>query len=1085
MISVAMTLVALPLVFAIALPLLLIGQEVTAPSWITRRVEAQAGTMLAGGDLDFGAITVTLGTDLHPRIGLRDTVLRDASGAVLARVPEIDALVSPRGLLFNREALAQEVVLRGAEVGLRRESDGRVALRFDRAPTMPGRPAARGAPRRRAEGLAGLLQQIDRLFERPALAALEQVRSEGLVINYDDARAGRSWTVDEGRLTLDLRDGRTRLSGGASVLSGRSYVTKLMLDYDRAPRAKTAQMALQLTDVASRDIASQHPALSFLSVLDAPLSAAIRGTVGLDGRPGPFSAALQIGEGALAPGRGTDGIGFDSAALYLQFDPEEELIAFDRIAVVSDWGGVSGSGRAWLREMTDGWPGALVGQLQLDQLTLNPGGIFDAPVELRDAWLDLRLRDAPFAIELGGFGLSDADTGARLTGSGQVDYFPEGWRVALDARVNTLPVDRLMALWPDGFRPGIRDWFDANVAQGVMTDTVVGLRLDPGGTPVMALTQGFRDATVKILRDLPPITGAAGRASMAEDRFSLALETGAVDAPEGGVVDLAGSRFVIPDLAAMPDRRAEVALRGAGPIPALLSLLDQPPFGFLQKAGQPVTLASGRAEISADLALPLGRSITGDEVSYAVTGTLRDVASEVVVPGRSIAAAALDLAVSPEALLISGPVSIGAVPADISFTRPLGQPDAAATLAGTVEISQRFLDEFGIALPPGTLDGRGRGEIEISLPPGAAPRFALGSDLAGVGLAIPSLGWTLPRGAGGRFDVAGQLGPVPRIDKLSLEAGGLSASGRLSLRPGGGLDRAEFDRVRLGGWLDVPAVLVGRGPGATVGIEVGGGTLDLRRADFGAGGGGDGGPMAVALDRLQVTKDIALTGFRGDFSSAGGFSGRFAASVNGAAPIDGLVVPDRRGVALRLTGSDAGAVMRAAGLYGTATGGDIDLTLLPTGQPGSYDGELLVQGLRIRDAPAMAQLLDAISVVGLLQRLDGQGLAFDRIAASFRLDPETLTVTKSSASGPGLGISLDGLYSLASRNMDFQGVISPFYMFNAIGSVLTRPGEGLIGFSYRLRGTPEMPQVSVNPLSVLTPGMFREIFRRPPPQPGQ
>ena len=51
-----------------------------------------------------------------------------------------------------------------------------------------------------------------------------------------------------------------------------------------------------------------------------------------------------------------------------------------------------------------------------------------------------------------------------------------------------------------------------------------------------------------------------------------------------------------------------------------------------------------------------------------------------------------------------------------------------------------------------------------------------------------------------------------------------------------------------------------------------------------------------------------------------------------------------------------------------------------------------------------------------------------------------------------------------------------------IGSLLPRKGEGLFGFNYTLRGPSAAPQVSVNPLSLLTPGMFREIFRRPPPR---
>ena len=53
---------------------------------------------------------------------------------------------------------------------------------------------------------------------------------------------------------------------------------------------------------------------------------------------------------------------------------------------------------------------------------------------------------------------------------------------------------------------------------------------------------------------------------------------------------------------------------------------------------------------------------------------------------------------------------------------------------------------------------------------------------------------------------------------------------------------------------------------------------------------------------------------------------------------------------------------------------------------------------------------------------------------------------------------------------------------NGIGAILTRPGEGLIGFNFRLQGPMGTARVSVNPLSVLTPGMFRELFRRPPPE---
>jgi hypothetical protein len=54
-----------------------------------------------------------------------------------------------------------------------------------------------------------------------------------------------------------------------------------------------------------------------------------------------------------------------------------------------------------------------------------------------------------------------------------------------------------------------------------------------------------------------------------------------------------------------------------------------------------------------------------------------------------------------------------------------------------------------------------------------------------------------------------------------------------------------------------------------------------------------------------------------------------------------------------------------------------------------------------------------------------------------------------------------------------------------VGGLFSPRREGLFGFTYRLTGTPEDSSVSVNPLSVLTPGIFREIFRRPPPEPAE
>jgi hypothetical protein len=74
------------------------------------------------------------------------------------------------------------------------------------------------------------------------------------------------------------------------------------------------------------------------------------------------------------------------------------------------------------------------------------------------------------------------------------------------------------------------------------------------------------------------------------------------------------------------------------------------------------------------------------------------------------------------------------------------------------------------------------------------------------------------------------------------------------------------------------------------------------------------------------------------------------------------------------------------------------------------------------------------------------------------------------------------IQNLENKVMDMQGVFSPLYLVNAIGSVFTRKGEGLLGFNFTMKGPGDDPNVGINPLSIFTPGMFREIFRRPPPK---
>jgi hypothetical protein len=125
-----------------------------------------------------------------------------------------------------------------------------------------------------------------------------------------------------------------------------------------------------------------------------------------------------------------------------------------------------------------------------------------------------------------------------------------------------------------------------------------------------------------------------------------------------------------------------------------------------------------------------------------------------------------------------------------------------------------------------------------------------------------------------------------------------------------------------------------------------------------------------------------------------------------------------------------------------------------------------------------------VSVVGILDQLNGEGLFFGQAQGEFILTPNAVEISRGSAVGNSIGVSMAGVYGTENGALALQGVISPIYMLNGIGAILTRRGEGLFGFNYKVRGSKDRALVSVNPLSILTPGMFRDLFRGEPPSLG-
>ncbi len=1050
------------------------GRALVAPDWLTDEVEARATKALgAPGRIELGGIVAVLGEGRVPRIVMRDLRLLNAVGAEVARVPELRARFSARALLRGEIALTRLTVV-GAELTMRRDRFGRFDLAF----------GGTGGGLTGLEDLPAILDAIDRAFARPALGQLDRISGEALRLTFQDALTGQLWRAENGRVTLQQTPEDRRLSLGFALAGGAGAGPADMRLSLTSPRDGGAlELAMNVANVTAADIATQVPALAWLSATDAPLAANLRGQVSPVGALQSFDGTLEIGAGAIRPPGAAKPIPFDGAKMYLSFDPAAARIDFSDITASTPEARFSAGGHAYLRgvDPASGLPAQLLVQLDLSQIVLNPAGELVEPARFDAGAADMRLTLAPLKLEVGQIALTGG--GRTFRAGGVVEAKAEGWDVSLDLALDRIRHDRLFALWPVRVVPKTRLWLTENVTEGLLYDVNAALRLSPGSEPRLALDYEFRNGKVRFMRTLPPIENGAGHASIIGTQYTMAVQTGQLTAPNGETVDAGGSVFIVRDITQRP-ATAEIRLETDSTIPAALAILDQPPFEFLTKAGRDTDIATGRARMSAVMELPLRRGVRLPDMVLDVTGQLTDLRSETLIPGKVLTARAMTLTADNDGLQITGAGQVGQARFQAAWNQPFA-PDQRDTsrVEGRVVLNQAFLDEFNIGLPRGTVSGAGAGEFALQIARGQPVTFSLTSDLNRLGLSVPALGWSKGRSATGELQVAGALGRPVRVDTLTLSAPGLLAEGRVVLNADNSLDRVQLSRLRAGGWLDAPVTLTGRGAGRAPAVAVRGGTIDLRRIQVGGqGGGGGGGPITLALDRLIVSEGIVLNGLNAELSTANGLSGRFNGRLAGQAPLQGVLAPSREGTAVRIQAADAGAVLRASGLLQSARRGQLDLTLVPLPGEGRYDGRVAVSNLQIRGAPALADLLGAISVVGLIEQLNGQGIVFGEVTGEFTLEPRGITLRRGSAVGPSLGVSMSGIYDLRSKVMDMRGTVSPIYLLNGIGEIFGRRGEGLFGFNYRLAGPVSQPRTEVNPLSILTPGMFREIFRTAPPQ---
>ena len=736
--------------------------------------------------------------------------------------------------------------------------------------------------------------------------------------------------------------------------------------------------------------------------------------------------------------------------------------------------------------------GVLVYDLDLHDTVLAPVDIASLPlqtdVELVGTfdWTSKRLRIDRAQV--------DAE-GEAIDASGHVHFIGRSPEIALDLDANRIALQKLPTLWPAWIAAEGRDWMIRNVRGGVAQDARLAvriasdrlheaagspLRLEPGELRVSAKLDG---ASSLLFGDLPPLQGAGGEFAMSGRRMEVALERGALALATGASVSIEPSWLTVPDLAA-PGLPVGFDIGLAGNADTMAALADSEPFTAMRRADLDPAALSGRTRVrvKGDVALKDAK-----RRDWSATINLDRVSLAQPVQGREIGDVTGVLTIDETHATLDADGTLDGVRARFSLNEPLVRDVPKDRRRGiAMSLDREAMDRF----VPGLSDYVG-GTVALSVQQ-TANGFSVEADLTDATLDFPWIGWRKGSGVTGRatFDVT--AGPTPNVTGLVFSGEGFGARGTARF-DAKGLASLDLSDVRLSPGDDFALSLKRRN--ATFVIDVQGERADMRslvrkldpRHATSASGNTIDLDVSVRLSLAVGFNEITLDDVTLDYASRNGALSKLtlrAAFANGT-----RLAVDGRGSNgsedMFATSGDLGRTLRFFDLYTKMRGGKVTANAFKN--DGIWRG--FVDGSDIELVGESK--LDVLAKRARRERggtLDVGRVRFSRAFADFAYGAGQLEVSEAILRGPEIGAALDGVVIDANKNMNLRGTFLPAYGLNRVFSEVPVVGallgngkdKGLFGLTFRLSGPALRPTIEVNPLSLMAPGVFRNVFEYQP-----
>jgi hypothetical protein len=1060
---------------------------------------------------------------------LRNIRLVDQQGSIVAQAPLAAIGLSATALLSGRIAPGS-VDFIGPRLVFYSSDDG-VSLSFYRpsaggsAQQNPSMPLPADAPREsvvtKQEGVPtarsgrelNVTQTITEVFERARRGDTSYLSRFGVKdaqVVLSDGGVETLWQVPDFSIDLEHRSGRSILLGQANLASSKGD-WQLEVRTEERPKRQTLLVTALIQNLVPSGLVETFSNVAALKAFDIPITGEASGEITQNGKFVSGEAVVKLQPGYITPPWDPgNAMLIEHGNLRLRYLKKTGIIEIEPSTL--GWGKSKTTiGGRFERVGEEQGKPIWAFKLNATDTELQLPGL--APLSVDEWSAEGSISSATGSLTLSRFVIRSGTAAIEL--AGRVVQGPDSPEIQLTGTVSAMPVDALKLLWPKFLAGDARKWVLKNIGGGQLIGGKVSIALGPG--ELARIIEGVEPAPEAVnveldlngmaltyIEKMPPIVTADAKLRVSGMTLSVDIPEAKIPLPSGKEVALKEGRFVIPDLRKDP-QDGEIIFKADGMTASVMELLDHEPLGYIQTVGLKPADFSGTAGGSFHLKMPLLEELKFRDIKMRGTARMDHAIASGMFDKVDIEGGAVDVNVSEESIEARGDVTIKGVPAELTWQRIFYQPDEQQPpIRISAMLDQPAREKLGLKISH-LLQGPLPVTLSVVRNPQGGQSVSMQADLTEARLTLGGVGWVKPRGqpATTLFDVVPQDDGSTELKNFKILGDGMAIDGSIILNPEQHLKSFYFSdfsfdplthveisaTVRDDNLLEVTAY----GPSYN--------GKHMFQSLFSAGQIAEGsepkdpfdvdltarfGNIVGSYDSKLTDANITMRKRNGRLVSLD-VSGR----LNGDAPIAVKLEGGQRGRLIKAEARDAGAAFRLIGFYPKVDGGEASLEVnLDTDQSGHMTGTVWARGFSVLGDSVVSDVLTdpqsaAAFGTGTRPKQAVQSrIAFEQLRAPFSVGGGEFVLHDAYMNGPVLGATMRGRVSFKDQTVNLGGTYVPLYGLNsALGAIpvlggllVGRQGEGVVGITFAIQGRLDNPNVLVNPMSVVAPGIFRQIF---------